>query len=159
MFKDIWGSDLIFAGPHKTFTDANKMSNINHVIYGIHSMIREPEHDVEQRTDEREYAMITNSEIGLSVNPFPLNPADIIDVGGRVTPDFEELVDRDNHFMKDYEPIISQHFCGAHKAIIPIARMRKLVDEDDTTDTITYRCPDCSKSMVCKRSRKQTAVS
>ena len=72
MFKDIWGSDLIFAGPHKTFTDANKTSNINHVIYGIH------EHHVELWTDEQEYAMITDSELGLSVNPFPLNPADIM---------------------------------------------------------------------------------
>ena len=26
--------------------------------------------------------------------------------------------------------------------------MRKLVDEDDTADTITYRCPDCSKCLV-----------
>ena len=33
------------------------------------------------------------------------------------------------------------------------------MDEDDTADTITYRCPDCSKCMVCKRSRKRTAVS
>ena len=39
--------------------------------------------------------MIANSEPGLTVNPFPLNPADIIDVGGRIVPDFEELVDRD----------------------------------------------------------------
>ena len=37
--------------------------------------------------------------------------------------------------------------------------MRELEDEDDTADTITYRCPDCSKCVVCKRSRKGTAVS
>ena len=37
--------------------------------------------------------------------------------------------------------------------------MRELVDEDDTTDTITYRCPDCSKCVVCKRSRRRTAIS
>ena len=46
-----------------------------------------------------------------------------------------------------------------HKAIIPIASMRELVDEDDTVDTITYRCPDCSKYVVCKRSRRRTAIS
>ena len=39
--------------------------------------------------------MISNSEPGLTVNPFPLNPADIIDVGGRIVPDFEELVVHD----------------------------------------------------------------
>ena len=37
--------------------------------------------------------------------------------------------------------------------------MRELVDKDDTADTITYRCPDCSKCVVCKRSWRRTAIS
>ena len=82
VFKDIWGSDLIFAGPHKTFTDFNKTSNINHVIFGIHSTIRESDCNDNLWTDEREYAIIADSELGLMLNPFPLNPEDIIDVGG-----------------------------------------------------------------------------
>ena len=57
------------------------------------------------------------------------------------------------------DPSYSQHYCGVHKAIIPIARMRELVDEDDTADTIMYRCPDCSKCVVCKRSWRRTAIS
>ena len=61
--------------------------------------------------------------------------------------------------MEEFESNFSQHFCGAHKAIIPIARMTELVDEDDTADTITYRCPECSKCVVCKRSRRRTAIS
>ena len=158
-FKDIWGSDLIFSGPHKTFTNGNKTSNINHVIFGIHSVIREPDIEDEFWTDEREYALITNSELGLTVNPFPLNPDDLLDVGGQIIPDFEELVDSCNHVMEECESNFSQHFCGVHKAIIPIARMRELVDEDDTADTITYRCPDCSKCVVCKRSCRRTAIS
>ena len=76
-------------------------------------MVREPEHDVELWTDEQEYAMVTNSELGLTVNPFLLNPADIIDVGGRVVPDFEELVDPDNHIMEDHEPIIPTLLWGS----------------------------------------------
>ena len=28
-----------------------------------------------------------------------------------------------------------------------------------SADTITYRCPDCSKCVVCKRSRRRTAIS
>ena len=83
-FKDIWGSDLIFAGPHKTFTNVNKTSNVNHIIFGIHSVIREPEYNDESWTDEREYAIITDSDLGLTVNPFPLNPDDLLDVGGQV---------------------------------------------------------------------------
>ena len=60
--------------------------------------------------------------------------------------------------MEEFDSNFSQHFCGAHKAIIPIARMRELVDEDDTADTITYRCPECSECVVCKRSRRRTAI-
>ena len=61
--------------------------------------------------------------------------------------------------MEEFNPSYSQHFCGVHKAIILIARMRQLVDEDRTADTITYRCPECSKCVVCKRSCKRTAIS
>ena len=64
-----------------------------------------------------------------------------------------------NHVLEELDPTYSQHYCGVHKAIIPIARMRELVDEDDTADTITYRCPECSKCVVCKRSQRRTAIS
>ena len=77
-------------------------------------------------------------------------------MGGEIKPDFEELVNSCNHVMEDLDPTYSQHFCGVH---IPIARMRKLVDEDDTADTITYRCPECSKCVICKRSQRRTAIS
>ena len=143
VFKDIWGSDLIFAGLHKTFTNVNKTSNIKHIIFGIHSVNSEPEIEDESWTDEQEYAIIADSDLGLTVNPFPLNPDDLLDVGGHVVPDFEELVDSYNHVMEECETNFSQHFCGVYKAIIPIARMRELADEDDTVDTITCRCTDC----------------
>ena len=61
VFKDIWGSDLIFSGPHKTFTHGNKMSNANHVIFGIHSVVSDPGIEDEPWTDERENAIIANS--------------------------------------------------------------------------------------------------
>ena len=103
--------------------------------------------------------MITDNELGLTVNLFPINPEDILDVGGEIEPDFEELVNSCNHVMEELDSTYSQHFCGVHKVIIPIARMRELVDEDNTADTITYRFPDCSKCVVCKRSRRRTAIS
>ena len=135
------------------------MSNINHVIFGIHSVIGESEIEDKSWTDEQEYAVIADSELGLTVNPFPLNPCDLLHVGGQIIPDFEDLVDSCNHVLEECETNLSQHFCGAHKAIIPIAWMRELVDEDNTVDTITYRCPDCSKCVVCKPSCRRTAIS
>ena len=54
---------------------------------------------------------------------------DILEVGGEINPDFEELVNSGNHVMEELDPTYSQHYCGVHKAIIPIARVRELVDE------------------------------
>ena len=48
-------------------------------------------------TDEEQYAIVTNLERGLTVHPFPINPQDILDVGGHVLPDFEDLVESSNH--------------------------------------------------------------
>ena len=84
VFKDIWGSDLIFAGPHKTFTNGNKTSNVNHVIFGIHSVISEPEDEHDIWTDEDEYAIISNTELSLTVNSVPLNLEDLLDVDGEI---------------------------------------------------------------------------
>ena len=61
--------------------------------------------------------------------------------------------------MEEFESNFSKHFCEAYKAIISIARMRELVDEDDTADASMYRCPECSKCDVCKRSCRRTAIS
>ena len=132
VFKDIWGSDLIFAGPYKSFTNGNKSSNANHVILGIHSAIRNTEEE-DNWADERQYAM----ELRLTVHPFPINPQDILDVGGIGVLDFKEFIDSCNHVLEELDPSYSQHYCGVHKAIIPIARMRELIDEDDTVDTIS----------------------
>ena len=111
VFKDLWGSDLIFAGPHKSFTNCNKTSNVNHVIFGIHSIISECEDEYDTWTDKREYAVITDNELGLTVNPFPINPEDILDMGGEIEPDFKELVNSFNHVMEEIDSIYSQHLC------------------------------------------------
>ena len=58
VFKDIWGSDLILAGPHHLFTNGNKANSASHVIFGIHSAISEYEDEQDNWVKEREYAMI-----------------------------------------------------------------------------------------------------
>ena len=40
-----------------------------------------------------------------------------------------------------------------------IARLRELVDEDDVTDNLSYRCEKCSKCQDCKHSNKFRAMS
>ena len=47
----------------------------------VHSVISEHEDEQDTWADKREYA----------VHPFPINPQDILDVGGEIEPDFEEF--------------------------------------------------------------------
>ena len=84
VFKDIWGLDLIFAGPHKRFINSNKTNCASNVIFGIHSVIGKYEDEQDTWADEREYAMIAEDELGLTVHPFPFNPQDSLDVGGEI---------------------------------------------------------------------------
>ena len=53
--------------------------------------------------------MIADKELGLTVHPFPFNPQDILDVGGEIKPDFEELVNSCNHVMVELDPTYSHH--------------------------------------------------
>ena len=136
----------------------NKSSNTNNVIFGIHSTIRNTQEE-DDWTNERQYPMFTDVELGLTVHPFPINSLDILNVGGEITSEFEDSVDSVNHVLEELYPSYSQYFCRVHIAIKPIAKMRDLIDEDDTADTIIYRCHDCSKCVVRKRSCRQTAIS
>ena len=61
VFKDIWGSELIFAGSHKSFTNGNKTSNVNHIIFGIHSVISQRKDEQDTWTKEREHAVIADN--------------------------------------------------------------------------------------------------
>ena len=74
VFKDIWDSYLIFAGHHKSFTNGNKSSNANHVVFGIHFIISKYEDEQDDWADERECAMVADEELGLTIHPSPFNP-------------------------------------------------------------------------------------
>ena len=37
--------------------------------------------------------------------------------------------------------------------------MRVLLDQDDIGDTVSFRCPECSKCLTCKKYQRSTAVS
>ena len=71
----------------------------------------------------------------------------------------EKLVDEPkflaNFVFKDNR----NHFCSVHKAVVPIAKMRVLLDQDDIGDRVSFRCPECSKCLTCKKSQRRTAVS
>jgi len=68
--KDIFGSRLIFAGPHKSFTKADNCikSEMSNAFILTRERILE---ELQAETEERCYAIRTNEKIGCSVNPYP----------------------------------------------------------------------------------------
>ena len=73
--------------------------------------------------------------------------------------DLEKQIDDPGFLINFLDNDNKKHFCSVHKAVIPIARLRVLLDQDDVGDTITFRCPECAKCMICKKPQRSTAVS
>ena len=76
-----------------------------------------------------EHTILLHGDLGLSVHPRPLLEEDFIQLGGHIPELFEDgSTCLHNHLMEleeDYGVI------STHKATIPIARMRELIDVDD----------------------------
>ena len=91
-FKDIYGSRLIFAGPHKSFSegDDKKHTEMSNAVFLIRERMFE---DMNAEMEQRCYAIRTNEKLGLTVNPHPINEEDILDCNGEVEDDFESYLD------------------------------------------------------------------
>ena len=62
----------------------------------------------------------------------------------------EKLVDTPDFLVNFLVDENRDNFSSVHKAVIPIARMRVLLDQDDVGDSVSFRCPDCAKCLKCK---------
>ena len=69
----------------------------------------------------------------------------------------------DQHLLEYHDPVERDpRFTvreSCYKANIPIARLRELVDEEDVSDNLSYRCEKCSRCQDCKHSNKFRAMS
>ena len=71
-----------------------------------------------------------------------------------------EKLDDESKFLSNF--VIDEnrnHFYSVNKAVVPIAGIRVLLDQDDIGDTFSFRCPECSKCLKCKKSQRSTDVS
>ena len=73
--------------------------------------------------------------------------------------ELEKLIDTPDFVANFFNIQEKVHFCSVHKAVIPIARLRVLLDQDDVGDTVSFRCPECSKCITCKKSQRSNAIS
>ena len=63
--------------------------------------------------------------------------------------ELEKYVDEPGFLANFLSTDDKEHFCSVHKAVIRIARLRVLLDQDYVGDTVSFRCPECSKCMTC----------
>ena len=158
-FKDVYGSRIIFAGPHSSFSKGERKldSELSQVVYHIREQGRIKDEEIEDDIRYFSYSVQENQRLNLTLTPYAINPQDVLDAGYEVPPQFEDSMEYENLIYDVHGN--EAHFCEVFKAVIPISRMRELVDQDDLIDWVTFRCSDCSKCIKCKMSRRRTAVS
>ena len=129
-------------GNHVTLTTmySHNLQVVAHARTSIHQVLN----------PDVEICPVIQDKNGMLWETTPLTLKDITDIGCdvKVVPDPDETeIDH-----------IETKLCAAHKATVPISRIRQLIDQDDITDTVSYRCPECSSCLDCKKTNKEIAT-
>lgn len=157
-FTDKYGSNICYGGAHPVFSKGNKQSGCQAILSSLSMYMRNAEEELETRHNivedlEEQLQYAIKGEKGTELYPTPLTIQDFYDLGCRA----------EESQMEQYAACsgdeIQAHLCSVNKAVIPISRMRELIDQDDIGDTVSYRCPTCSKCITCKKTSKENAVS
>ena len=149
-FKDIFGSRIIFAGPHAAFTRGNRglQDEVSHAVFHIN-----------RRREERltgtsiPYSIIADKQTGACIYPTPLSRTDYTQLGA-IPEENTEIIPSQAELTG-----LEAHVCRVRGDQVPIARMRELINQDDPTGLITFRCSSCSACIQCRRSPRTTAIS
>ena len=141
-FVDIFGSRIIFAGPHSSFTSQNGglKDDISHAIFHA----KESAQVKPWLEREIPYSIMVNKTFNINIQPTPITKKDILDVGGKILGHNEE-----GEYTIHHEPSID-HFCSAHKVGVPITKMRELMNLDNPDDIVSYRCKDCTQCITVR---------
>ena len=152
-FKDIWGSRIIFAGPHASFTKANGnlRTDLSHAIFHA----REQEVYNPWNDKQVQYALPADKKFNITLYPTPLTNSDIKEAGVDTSESQGNLKNERNFANTGLEA----HFCASSNKVIPIAKMRELINEDNTDQLVTYRCSSCAECITCKQTPRITAIS
>ena len=149
-FKDIFGSRIIFAGPHASFTRGNRgiQEEVSHAVFHIN-----------RRQEERlsgvsiPYSIVADKQTGASVYPTPLSRMDYLQLG--VEPEQDQEVIESQAEINGVEA----HVCRIKGNQVPITRMRELINQDDPGGLISFKCSTCSACVQCRKSPRTTAIS
>ena len=107
---------------------------------------------------ERVYSSRVDDQLSLTDHSHPLNREDVESLGINIPEQFEEWVDS-SLCTPSGDSASVMHYCSSHKATVPIARMREILDIDNCEEFAYYRCSDCSKCVKCRTSTRRHAIS
>ena len=126
-FRDIFGSRIIFAGPHSCFTSGNHELNndVNLAVFKLRSI----ERDTLNPVMEIPVRIVIDKAENISVYPSPVSEQDLRELGGEIQ---NEKVDE-----REIEQRIIDHKttgkdwyqCGVHSTRLPISKIRDTQEE------------------------------
>ena len=91
-FKDVWGSRIIFAGPHHAFTQGN-LGVRDEVSLAVFLLRDRFEDSFLREEESRPYSLLTDKALGTTIHPYPFSEKDLLDAGGEVPEQFETKVE------------------------------------------------------------------
>ena len=139
-FKDIYGSRMIFAGPHKSFTknDDGVRMKMSNAVFFVRDQIHE---GLDEMSERRCFPITTDKRFGITVNPYPINEEDILDCDGEISEQFEESLDDHEKLLSLLED--SYSLCNVHNARYNVSRFREV----SRTTVWNQSVPDGNESL------------
>ena len=102
-FKDVYGSRIIFAGPHKSVSGSNPMSN------AVVPMGTRLQDEFNQGYEERGFSMVMKKFFNKRVQPHPISEYDVIESNGFILEQVEDILDDQLLQLMDDEDLCSEN--------------------------------------------------
>ena len=143
-FKDIYGSRIIFAGPHKSFTrcDNGVKTEMSNAVFLVRDQIHE-RLDIE--SEMRCFFITKDKRLRITVNPYPINEEDVLDCNGEIPEQFEKSLDDHEKLLNLLEE--SNTLCSVHNAQSSVLKFEEMRKDGDMIITNNCENHDEDKQM------------
>jgi len=109
------------------------------------------------------YAMPACPETDIMVHPTPLNLEDTVLFDPQIIPLESDNLDLPLRSIGplDSDSVLSSegHYCSVYKAKVPLSKLIRVIDEEDISSLVNYRCPACSRCIRCLESNRTKTLS
>ena len=129
-FNDIYGSRMIFAGLHKSFTKNDNAVKIemSNAVFFVRDQIHQ---SLDAVSEMRCFSITTDKRLRITVNPYPINEDDVLDCDSEIQEQFEESLD-DHKKLED-----SYSLCNAHNALSNVSRFKEIIETTGWNQTVS----------------------